>query len=113
MEHGRAASINVISPAASVTAIVLFDDGFAGELKHGIEPGVVIAFYLIACAVEIDAGGGDGTDLEAAGVAGVNLAVETLLQRPGGEMAADLIDRRQPALICQPPLPWSSFALLL
>ena len=52
-------------------------------------------FYLIACAVEIDAGGGDGTDLEAAGVAGVNLAVETLLQRPGGEMAADLIDRRQ------------------
>ncbi len=63
------------------------------------------------CAVEINAGGGDRADLEVTGVAGVNLAVEAPLQRPGGEMAADLIDRRQPALICQPPpLPWSSFA---
>ncbi len=43
--------------------------------KHGIEPGVVIAFYLIVCAVEINAGGGDRADLEVTG-AGVNLAVE-------------------------------------
>jgi hypothetical protein len=44
-----------------------FDHRFAGELKHGIEPGVVIAFYLIARAVEIDAGGGVST-VTAAGV---------------------------------------------
>lgn len=106
MEHGRAASINVISPGASVTAIVLFEDGFAGKLKHGIEPGVVIPFYLIAGAVKIDAGGGDGTYFKATGIAGVNFAVEASLQRPGVKMAADLIDRRQPALVRQPPLPW-------
>lgn len=56
--------------------IVLFEDGFVGELKYGIESGVVIVFYFIVCVVEIDVGGGDGIDFEVVGVVGVNFVVE-------------------------------------
>ena len=73
-------------------AAILLDRRLARELEDGIKPGVIIALDLMSGTVEVDAAGGHRADFQVAGIAGVDLTVEMIIQRTGGELPADLID---------------------
>jgi hypothetical protein len=70
------ASISVISPVLSTRDGHPAHFRAAFELEHGIEPGIVTLFDLLTGAEQVDAAGGDGAELQAARIAGLQLAEE-------------------------------------
>ncbi|KAI3490324.1 hypothetical protein L1887_45783 [Cichorium endivia] len=79
--------------------VILLNFRAAFELEHGIEPGIITLSDLLTGAEQVYAACGHGAELQAARIAGLQLAEEF---PPGGlrvKTPANLVNLRQPLLI--------------